>query len=492
MLNVLPRSRWNPVTAAHLLNRAGFGAEPAAIARAAAQPPEDVVDALLDFSVASDFGAPTWLADEGVDQRPARQALRNLPEEERQKIQRAWRQREGQRMSELRAWWLYRMRYTNCPLQEKLTLFWHGHFATSMEKVRSAYCMYRQNQTFRTHAAGNWRTLVEAVARDPAMLIYLDNAQSRAAQPNENFARELMELFTLGEGHYTEDDIKAAARAFTGWTLAPDTFTFEERPRTHDQGSKKMFGQSGAFDGTRAIEMILDQPAAAPWIAGKLWTFFAYAEPEPALVKDLAERLRHHRYELKPWLREVFLSESFYGARALHTQIKSPVQWLVGTSRVLECPLPSGDLCALGLRELGQELFNPPNVKGWAGGPTWITATTLFHRYNYAGYFLKGGSGKPGAAGEDLPPPERKARAAMARGEPLVDTQSVLPPRDRASRENVQQALEWRLYQRPLRDQDRQAFRASLANRAEPGQWSEEDVRNLLHTMMSTPLYQLT
>jgi uncharacterized protein (DUF1800 family) len=492
MLTTLIQSRWNADTAAHLLNRAGFGADPETIAGAVARSPAEVVDELLDFSAVADFGPPSWLDEPAVNLRPNRRAMRDLPEEERQRLQREMRQREGERMAELRAWWLYRMRYSTRPLQEKLTLFWHGHFATSMEKVRSTYCMYRQNEIFRTHAAGHWPTLVEAVARDPAMLIYLDNAQSRAGQPNENFARELMELFTLGEGNYQEDDIKAAARAFTGWTLHPDEFTFEDRPRMHDDGTKALFGQRGAWKGSDAIGIILDQPAAAPWIVAKLWTFFAYPEPEPELVQALAARLVHHRYEFKPWLREVFLSEEFYRARALHTQIKSPVQWLIGATRSLQAPLPAGPLCTLALRELGQELFAPPNVKGWDGGASWITATTLFHRYNYAGFLVNGGPGRGASAQPEAPPPEQRARMAAARARPVVDPDLILSARERATRATAQQALEWRLYQRPLRAQDRQAVTEAMARMPEPADWSDQDVRHLLHTMMSTPLFQLT
>lgn len=491
MLTTLIQSRWNADTAAHLLNRAGFGADPATIARATRQSPEQVVDELLDFSGQDKIGAPTWLSEEGADRRPDQRALRELPEEERQKIQREMRQQEGERMLELRSWWLYRMRYSPHPLQEKLTLFWHGHFATSMEKVRSAYCMYRQNQTFRAQAAGRWTTLVETVAQDPAMLIYLDNVQSRALHPNENFARELMELFTLGEGHYSEDDIKAAARAFTGWTLSRSSFTFENNERIHDRDTKSLFGQSGPFDGRQTIQLILDQPAAARWITGKLWTFFAYADPEPELADLLADRLRAHRFEFKPWLREVFLSKAFYSARALHTQIKSPVQWLIGATRSLEAPLPDGRTCNVGLRDLGQDLFAPPNVKGWDGGPAWITATTLFHRYNYAGYLVKGG---PGSAGklDGLPPPERKARIAAARVKPVVDPAVVLPPALRTSRENVRQTLEGRLFQRTLRPQDQQAMDDALVHLPAPAEWTDDDVRKVLHVMMSTPQYQLT
>lgn len=491
MLKTLPPNRWNPNLAAHLLNRAGFGASPQVIAQAGKKTPAAVVEELLDFDAAADFGAPTWLNEPEVNQRPNRLAMRDLTEEERQKVQREMRQQEGEKMAELRSWWLYRMRFSNRPLQEKLTLFWHGHFATSMEKVRSAYCMYQQNQLFRRHATGPWPELVEAVAQDPAMLIYLDNVQSRAQHPNENFARELMELFTLGEGHYTEDDIKAAARAFTGWTLSRDTFTFENNERMHDRGAKSLFHQSGALDGHQAIQLILDQPAAAPWISTKLWTFFAYADPEPDLARALAERLRAHRFEFKPWLREIFLSEAFYSERALHTQIKSPVQWLIGAACCLEAPLPDGRICNLGLRDLGQDLFAPPNVKGWDGGSTWITATTLFHRYNYAGYLVKGGPGSPGPL-EGLPPPERRARVAAARVKPVVDPEAILPRDQRTTREQVRDRLTWRLFQRTLRAQDVQAMEAALDHLPPPTDWTDDEVRTLLHVMMSTPQFQLT
>lgn len=494
MLTALPRSSWNPVNAAHLLNRAGFGADPATIARAAARNPAAVVDELLDFSAVRDLGLPSWVSGEGVNRRPDRTAMRNLSEEQRQAFQREQRQLEGERLAELRAWWLYRMRYSPCPLQEKLVLFWHGHFATSMEKVRSAYCMYQQNQTFRTHAAGHWPTLVEQAAKDPAMLIYLDNAQSRAGSPNENFARELMELFTLGEGRYTEEDVKAAARAFTGWTLEPDTFTFENRDRWHDRGSKTLLGQRGAFDGRRAIGLILDQPAAAEWITAKLWTFFAYPEPEPELVSALANRLRFHRYAFQPWLREVFLSDVFYRERARHTQIKSPVQWLIGATRMLDAPLPAGEICALALRELGQDLFAPPNVKGWAGGASWITATTLFLRYNYAGYLVNGGPGGRAARprGEPQPPPERRARLALTGMPPVVAVETLLTPGERTDRSTAQQALEWRLFQRPLRASDRAATAALLERLPAPARWTDQDIRDVLHALMSTPPFQLT
>jgi uncharacterized protein (DUF1800 family) len=485
MLKPIAKSEWGPEAAAHLLNRTGFGATPAESDRAAARRPEEVVDELLALDPAREtFDMPTWVGPD-ANQRPNFRALRGLSEEERRRKQQEQRREEFQRIGELRAWWLYRMRYAKQPLAEKLTLFWHGHFATSLEKVRSAYCLYRQNQTFRTHAAGNWRDLLIAVSQDPAMLIYLDNAQSRRQQPNENYARELMELFTLGEGHYTEDDIKQAARAFTGWSIAFDRFAFEDRPLMHDPGEKTFFGETGPFTGREIVDIILRQPPAARFIARKLWVFFGHDHPSDELVETLAGVLRAAKYELKPLLRAMFLSREFYAAETMRTQIKSPVVWLVGTARRLEAPLPGGFVSSSILRTLGQELFAPPNVKGWDGGYAWITTARLLTRYNLAELMTKGGR-EALAVNKDV-------RMEGARGlESIVDAEKILPASARTSREAVLQALAWRLYSGPVRDKDQAALKAYLAAHPEPAQWTAREVRDVLAVMMSTPQYQLT
>jgi uncharacterized protein (DUF1800 family) len=484
MLEPLPRRQWNRVAAAHLLNRAGFGATPAEIEAAAQRPHAEVVAGLVDYPRADgDFQPPSWYSED-AKARPDRRDLRRLPEEERRKMQQESRRQQQDWLKELRAWWLNRMRSAAQPLQEKLTLFWHGHFATSAEKVRSTYCLYAQNQLFRQHANGNWRDLLIGVAKDPAMLIYLDNAQSRKEHPNENFARELMELFTLGEGNYTEEDIQEAARAFTGWTLHPDRFEFIERSRMHDDGHKSCLGQSGRLTGGDIVDAILRRPQAARFIARKIWTFFASENPDSSLVDALAGVLTDGRYELKPLLTAMFLSREFYAEDAMGTQIKSPVQWLVGMCRILEAPLPDPDESLPMLRALGQELFAPPNVKGWDGGYAWISTTRLLNRYNLAGVFVKGARG----AGADR---MGGRMGELRRMQSPVDADRVLPAADRRDRETAQDSLQRRLYQRPVRDKSRRAISEYLGRLPAPDSWRTEDIREILHLMMSTPEFQL-
>ncbi len=261
MLKPLSGDRWNFTTAAHLLNRAGFGGPPAEIDRLAALGPARAVSHLVDFeNVAEATPDPAW-AKPDPDRAERFRAARQASPEERQKMQREEQRNQRERMVELRGWWLQRMATGARPLQEKMTLFWHGHFATSVEKVRDAYLMWRQNELFRRQGTGNWLQLLIAVAKDPAMLIWLDQAQSRKEHPNENFAREVMELFALGEGHYTEQDITEAARALTGWSYDRMAQDFIARPQWHDRGSKTIFGQTGYFNGEDFLE---DGGGAAP------------------------------------------------------------------------------------------------------------------------------------------------------------------------------------------------------------------------------------
>jgi uncharacterized protein (DUF1800 family) len=291
---------------------------------------------------------------------------------------------------ELRGWWLRRMAKGPRPFQEKMVLFWHGHFATSFEKVRDPYLMWRQNELFRRLATDNWLRLLIEVAKDPAMLLWLDQAQSRKQHPNENFAREVMELFTLGEGHYTEKDVTEAARALTGWSYDGFTQKFMERPSLHDDGTKTVLGRTGELDGEGVLEQIVAQPQAARFITAKLWKFFAGQPPSEELTTALTSLFRRSGNYFKPVLRAMFNSEEFYDATLMRTQVKSPVQWLVGTVRMLEGELPPPITCWAMTRNLGQDLFAPPNVKGWDGGLGWITTNTLLARYNEAATLIQG------------------------------------------------------------------------------------------------------
>ena len=261
----------------------------------------------------------------------------------RREVAQAKRKENFQEVLDLGAWWLDRMRESADPLEEKMTLFWHGHFATSAQKVQSAYFMWRQNQTFREHARGNFGVLVKAMSRDPAMIQWLDLRESKAAHPNENFAREVMELFTLGEGHYTEKDVTEGARAFTGYRINPKDSSFRFAFFEHDSTPKTFLGRTDVSDGDQAIDAILAQPACATYMAKKLWTFFAYENPPAPLVGALASTLRANRYEVRPVLHQMFTSQEFYSPAAVRTQIKSPIQWMVQTARTMEIDLPPKD-----------------------------------------------------------------------------------------------------------------------------------------------------
>src|SRR6185369_6282552 len=225
-----------------------------------------------------------------------------------------------------RHWWYEELIATPQPFTERMVMFWHNHFTSSLQKVRYAPAMLRQNELFRREAAGNFARLLHEVARDPAMLIYLDGATNRRGQPNENFARELLELFTLGEGNYSERDIKEAARAFTGGSIDRQSGQYRFYPGLHDDGDKFVFDKSGPFDADQIVDMLLGNPRTAEFIVGKLWREFVSPTPDNAEVKRLAGLFRAGKYELKPLLREMFLSAAFRDPKNRGVLIKSPVE----------------------------------------------------------------------------------------------------------------------------------------------------------------------
>ena len=368
--------------ARHLLNRAGFGATTQEIADFARLARAEAVERLLAGAVTE---ARTPLPA-GVEDyvRPSR--LRGLSDEEKQALLRT----QFEIGVALRGWWLEEMLSTPSPLSERMTLFWHNHFVSSQQKVKSARLMARQNRLLRRHALGNFGALLHAVAKDPAMIVYLDSATSRKEQPNENFAREVMELFTLGEGHYTERDVKEAARAFTGWSIEPETGEFKWRPFIHDRGEKTVLGRTGRFDGDEVLDILLEQPATAEFIVAKLWREFVSADPEPQEVRRIAARFRDSGYEVRAALRALFLCEAFWAAENRAALIKSPVDLVAGTLRSLE--FETGELLpfVFTLRQLGQDLFGPPNVKGWPGGEAWIDSSTLLARKQFLERLFRG------------------------------------------------------------------------------------------------------
>ena len=410
-LSPIDRSEWSYERAAHLIERAGFGATPVEIERLAEMSPEAAVDRLVDYEAVDNshvrpFAAsPIW--DPAMDPFPKSRAeavriarengeamgAKVLPEGEPRHLQPVVNKFfyglrsnaiETQRLA---LWWGERMVTTNRPLEEKLTLFWHGHFATGNNKVRDARMMHRQNEMLRARASGSFRDLLLGILKDPAMLVYLDNGENVKGHPNENFGRELLELFSMGVGNYTELDIREGSRAFTGWTN--DVLEFKFDAEQHDFGEKTFLGRTGTWDGGDIIDIILAQPVTAQFIAGKLYRYFVRDEIDPAVQTQLGEQFYESGFELKPLLRTIFLSRDFYGPDAYATQIKSPVHLVASTYRKLDLTeLPTIPDFGRMTAELGQSLFGPPNVAGWAGGRTWITPALLLQRGNLFRYVL--------------------------------------------------------------------------------------------------------
>ncbi len=362
--------------AKRLLTRAGFAPSADDIARFAALDRRAAVERLLaEARTVAVTPPPGWIDEPIIAPR----ALRAMSEEQR----RAERQRAIRQGLELRGWWLREMVATPAPLTERMTLFWHNHFVSAQPKVRWAQLMYRQNVLLREHALGNFGALLHAVAKDPAMLVYLDAATSRRGAPNENFAREVMELFTLGAGQYTERDVREAARAFTGWSIDPDTGTFVFRPRLHDDGAKTVLGRTGRFDGDAVLDILLEQPATARFIVGKLWREFVSPRPDATRVEAIAQRLRASGYEIRVALRELLLQPEVVAAAGDDALVKSPVELVVGFVRQSGAELAQPIGAAIAVAAMGQNLFAPPNVRGWPGGEAWINTQTLLARKHF-------------------------------------------------------------------------------------------------------------
>jgi uncharacterized protein (DUF1800 family) len=348
--------KWTRSLAAHLYRRAAFGATAAQIDAAVKQSPAAVVAQIV----------------RGAEDDPA---LRRQSEELATTVLSTGDPRQ------LAAWWVYVMLATKNPLLERTTLFWHGHFATSADKVNDANLMLEQNRMLRRNALGDFRSLAQEISRDPAMLIYLDSVTNRRAHPNENYARELMELFCLGEGNYSEKDVQELARCFTGWEIKLAAFRFNHFQ--HDSGTKTILGKSDKFENGASITWILEQPQAARFIAGKLYRQFVCDEPEPPqqLLEPLANELREHEWQIAVVVERILSSQLFFSEHALRRKVRSPVDLAIGLLRSLDGTTNAHELAAE-LQRNGQGLFFPPNVKGWDGGRTWINSSTILGRAN--------------------------------------------------------------------------------------------------------------
>ena len=379
---------WNQRLAAHLLRRAGFGGTPDEISRLARMRVGDAVESLIHFPSTASLPQPDNIFDPyAAGYLPIGRGGPGgmmMNETSRQQLLMEVRRRARDSIISLQQWWLQRMLTTPAPLQEKMTFYYHGHFTSAaIQKGIWPSYVYQQNQLFRDNALGNLRELTRNVSKDPAMLLYLDNATSVKAHPNENYARELMELFTLGHGNYTEQDIRESARAFTGWTIDRRTGQFMDAGRIHDDAEKQFLGRTGNFTGDNIVNIIFQQPAAARFFATSLLSFFVYNDPEPALVNNVALLLRRSDFNLAPVLSRLFRSNVFYSDRAYRALVKSPVEFVIGSYKLFG--LSQIDPTAQrALVQMGQVLFYPPNVAGWPGGSAWLTTQMMIARENFA------------------------------------------------------------------------------------------------------------
>jgi uncharacterized protein (DUF1800 family) len=364
-----PDNPWDLKKVAHLHRRAGFGATRAELLRDLAAGP--------DASVTQFFNPPPIPPDTADALDGLRQTARS-----------------SSKLDLLKVCWFNRMIHGPDPLREKLTLFWHGHFATSNIKVDSVALMDRQNETLRSHALGAFAPMLEAMIADPAMLIWLDGATTKKSKPNENLGREFLELFTLGTGHYSESDVRAAARAFTGWTFSERMGGFRTSPTVSfnpseaDTEPKTFLGMTGPWKAADIVRITLEQPAAATFLANKLYRFFISesGSPAPELLEQLAREVVRHQFQIAPIVALILRSNHFYSGAAIRQRVKSPVEWSAGLVRMLEIPKSALNPLALAAtcEAQGQELFTPPNVKGWVGGSVWINSGTLLERTNWA------------------------------------------------------------------------------------------------------------
>ncbi len=362
-----PRSAWEPYRPSknapwdvkrvgHLYRRSAFGATNAQLEQGLKDGPDKTIDRLL-------AGGP--------GQEEFEKTTGDLAESIA----------KGNNGGQLRAWWLNRMLYSPHPLQEKITLFWHNHFATSNAKVQNARFMLGQYELMKRHALGSFEKMLQEMSKDPAMMVWLDTRGSKKGNANENYAREVMELFSLGVGNYTETDIREAARAFTGWDIQGNAAVYSAD--AHDDGEKKVLGQTGKFKGEDIVRICLEQPSCPKFIITKFFRFMVSdtLAPTAELIDPLAAQFKSSGYDFGTIVKTVLRSNLFFSEQAYRTRIKSPVEFALGIVHALEGRIGTTQIAAE-LEKLGQNVFFPPSVKGWDGGPTWLNGQTLLFRQN--------------------------------------------------------------------------------------------------------------
>ena len=377
------------------------------------------------------------------------------------------------------------------PLREKITLFWHNHFATSIAKVQSADLMYQQNCLLRTHALGKFGPFLQAMSKNEAMLMWLDSNSNVKGKPNENYARELMELFSLGVGNFTEKEIREAARAFTGWHTSLNGFQFNSS--LHDDGTKTVLGKTGKWDGADVVRIVLEQPAAARFIVRKLYQFLIGESviPPNAFIEPLCDQFRKSDYDIKGLVKTMLGSRHFYSDHAFRQRIKSPVEYVVGAVQAIYrhyeerdpdySPLLHGVLVSH-LSAMGQSLFAPPNVKGWPGARTWLNTSTMLERDNFAGALALGTLWtRPTSTSNEASSPAK-----------ALDPARLLQEEKVSSAEDIVRVLLDLYVPGGVRPEAKTKLVAFLTEGKPTGFALDRRVRETVHAILTMPEYQLS
>jgi uncharacterized protein (DUF1800 family) len=401
---------------------------------------------------------------------------------------------------ELRAWWIYCMLNSSHPLREKMVLFWHNHFATSINKVQRTQLMFNQNRLIREHALGKFGPFLQDMSKDAAMIVWLDNNSNLKNHPNENYAREVMELFSLGVGHYTETDIREAARAFTGWHTNGADFDFNAR--FHDDGDKTVLENTGAWNGDDVIRILLKRADCAEFLCRKVYrNFVAETQEAPAkLIAPLAESFRKSDYDVAALLRTVLSSKHFFSAHAFRQRIKSPVEFVLGAVRSVVAEEVAPQSLVGKVEVMGQQLFAPPNVKGWPGGQAWLNTSTVLARVNFAQSLIMGkvwdetGDRFPNPFAFNPPDPQTPPGAVMPE-EPAPpegrDVARLVREAKATKAEDVVRVLVDVFVPGGVADSARAKLVAFTEQGKPTGEALDRRVRETAHAILSMPDYQL-
>jgi len=449
---------WTRDAAAHLLRRAGFGGTPAEIDDLYSRGLEGAVSRLVDYEAIDLTAYETSLA------------AKNYLLGDTQGLQQ---------------WFLDRMGFSPRPLEEKMTYFWNLHWTSGISKIEVFTLVLNQNKTERQYAVGKFDDLVVKITQDPAMLVWLDNYLNFSFSPNENYARELMELFCLGIGHYSEDDVRDVARALTGWTLFNrrnlNNATFYESPATHDAGTKTILGQTGNWDGYDAIRLILELTdsegsVSGRFIGAKLWSFFAYEYPPQHVVHELRDAYVASNRSIREVVRAIFLHPEFYEAHTRKTWVRSPVEYAVASIRMLEATSDFG-AATNALPGMGQVLFDPEDAKGWDWGTSWMNTGTLFARAAMANTMCS----NRGSSGTRFDPARLLAGRDASTADKVVD---ILAERLNVNDVSSRIRLSWIEYMNASDDGSRGTWTNTTAN-------VDKKVRGLVHLMLTSPAFHL-